>query len=87
MINDHLQLKTVQRELNQRLKESQEHHREVIEKNLQAMISKKIWDSMNPATNMKPIKKLLHVVDELAEANELNDFSKQLTIMISLNAK
>ena len=39
--NDHLQLKTVQKELNQRLKEAREHHREAIEENLQAMNSKK----------------------------------------------
>ena len=75
--NDHLQLKTVQKELNQRLKEAREHHRQAIEENLQAMNSKKLWDSMKTATNMKPTKKSLHVVDELAKANELNGFYKR----------
>ncbi|KAI2644006.1 RNA-directed DNA polymerase from mobile element jockey [Labeo rohita] len=41
------------------------------------MNSKKLWDSMKTATNMKSTEKSLHVTDELAKANELNYFYKR----------
>lgn len=40
------------------------------------MNSKKLWDSLKTATNMKPTKKSQHVVDGLAKANELDVFYK-----------
>ncbi len=67
MNKDHLQLKTVQKELNQRLKEAKEHHRGLMEKNFQTMNSKRLWDSMKIATNMK-------LTDNRSCPHENNDF-------------
>lgn len=50
-----LQLKTVQKELNKRLKEAREHHRKAREEIFQTMNSKKLWDSMKTTTNKKLI--------------------------------
>lgn len=70
----HLQLRTVQAELNSKLKNAREHHREVIEANFQKVNAKKLWDSMKSITDMNPSKKPVHATDELAKANELNAF-------------
>ncbi len=48
-----------------------------MEKNFQTMNSKRLWDSMKIATNMKLTEKSLHVTDELAKTNELNYFYKR----------
>ncbi len=48
-----------------------------MEKDFQTMNSKRLWDSMKIATNMKLTEKSLHVTDELAKANELNNFYKR----------
>lgn len=77
---DRLKLRTVQAELNSKLKKAREHHREVIEVNFQTMNTKKLWDSMKSITNMNPSKKPLHATDELAKANELNAFYKRFEI-------
>lgn len=75
--NDQLQLRAVQSELNQRLREAKQQHKETLEENLQNMNTRKLWASVRTMTNMKSTKKPFHAVDELSTANELNRFYKR----------
>lgn len=64
--NDRMGLKSVQRELNQSLKEARRKYRDVIEQ--------KLWVSMKAVTSMTTYRKCLITCDELSKANKLNDF-------------
>lgn len=57
--HDRLGLKSVQKELNQLLREARRKHRDVIEQNVASMDSKKLWVSIKAATNMTTHRKCL----------------------------
>ena len=73
--NDRMGLKSVQRELNQSLREARRTHRDVIEQSFVSMDSKKLWFSMKAVTNMTTHRKCLITCDELSKANKLNDLT------------
>lgn len=71
---DKLELKVVQRELNQLLRQARNRQRDIIETQFVNMNSRKLWDAMKSAANMRPSKVDISTSDDHSKANELNNF-------------
>ena len=69
-----MELKTVQKELNQLLKGARKQQKDIIEEHFTTMNSRKLWDSMKAITNTEPSKRHISATDDVQKANELNDF-------------
>lgn len=67
-------VKIAQKDLNRQLRAARSRHREQAEDHLATSNTKKLWDSIKHMPNMDSKRKPLCGQDELARANELNNF-------------
>ena len=67
-------VRAAQKELNALIKAARQQHRERAEQNLSEANTKKLWDSIRQMTNMDTKKKPIFAQNEVARANELNEF-------------
>ena len=63
-----------QKELNRMLTQAKSNHRAALEESVGSMNSKGLWDHVKKITNMNSNRNPIVSLDELAKANELNDF-------------
>ena len=75
--NNRMELKTVQNELNRKLKAAREQHSTRVREAFANKSPKEMWNSVKEMTNMNSGKKELQVHNELDKANELNLFYKR----------
>ena len=75
--NNRMELKRIQKELNEKLKVAKEQHSTRVREAFSNKSSREMWDSVREMTNMNSGKKDLHALNELEKANELNTFYKR----------
>ena len=74
---DRQEVKRVQKELNTKLREEKRQYKNKMEKHLNCMNNKTLWDTMKSAINMNCSRKPIHTTNEQAFADEINNFYRR----------
>ena len=67
----------MQKELNTKLREEKRQYKNKMEKHLNCMNNKTLWDTMNSAINMNCSRKPIHTTNEQTFADEINNFYRR----------